>query len=542
MKNEPHKSCFCLLILLLLALVSPVGAVVDPPCGITLEPDVTYVHPGDVFTVTVRIDPHSVEVYGLQCNVSFDPTTFKVMSQSQGSFLSSDGQRTYMVPKTYPEKGVVLYAESRYGVKTGVSAPGVASTIQFKVNDTISSYGIKEFLLDNVLIVDSNLLFTSFDSSTGTVVLMEPVVSDFTANVTEGETPLTVGFTDTSMNAVSWHWDFNGDSLVDSGVQNPEYTYNEPGKYAISLTVANELGTNDTSTKTITVYGVPVSDFTTSITESEAPLTVKFTDASTNAVSWSWDFDGDGSVDSEVQNPEYTYAEPGEYIVSLTVANELGTIDTEKEIITVKSQPVDEPPVINSVNLFPANTIPGTTIHVNVDAMDELEVIEVNAGDVSLVKTDGIWQGSITAPNELGDYSLSIIARDAVGNTAETSVPYHVVRVEGGASISVSPRFSRVSAGNDVSLTIKVKNTQNIDDIFNVRINTDRLPESYSANLADFSWTENEVKLRAGEEKVFPLEVNVPAETAPGYKFFRANLNSETTSIYGISIGYLRVY
>ncbi len=541
MKNKPLKNCFCLLILLLLALVSPVGAVVDSSCSIVLEPNAKYVYPGDTFTVTISIDPQSVEVYGLQYEVVFDPNIFEALSQSQGSFLSSDGQHTYMVPKTYPEKGVVLYAESRYGVKTGVSAPGVASTIQFKVNDTISSYGIKEILLDNVLIVDSNLLFTSFDSSTGTVVLMEPVVSDFTANVTEGETPLTVGFTDTSMNAVSWHWDFDSDGLVDSGVQNPEHTYTESGEHTVSLIVANELGTNDTSTKTITVYGVPVSDFTTSITESEAPLTVKFTDTSTNAVSWSWDFDGDGSVDSEVQNPEYTYNEPGEYIVSLTVANELGTIDTETEIITVKSQPVDEPPVINSVNLFPASTIPGTTIHVNVDAMDELEVIKVDAGDVSLVKKDGIWQGSITAPNELGDYSLSIIARDAVGNTAETSVPYHVVRVEGGASISVSPRFSRVSAGNDVSLTIKVKNTQNIDDIFNVRINTDGLPESYSANLAGFSWTENEVKLRAGEEKVFPLEVNVPAGAPRGFKLFRTNVDSETTSIYGTSVGYLLV-
>ena len=173
--------------------------------------------------------------------------------------------------------------------------------------------------------------------------------------------------------------------------------------------------------------------------------------------------------------------------------------------------------------------------------MDELEVIEVDAGDVSLVKKDGIWQGSITAPNELGDYSLSIIARDAVGNTVETSVPYHVVLVEGGASISVSPRFSRVSAGNDVSLTIKVKNTQNIDDIFNVKINTDGLPESDSANLA-FSWTENEVKLRAGEEKVFPLEVNVLAGTPWGFKRFRANMDSESSSIHVFDTGFLIVY
>ncbi len=541
MKIRHFKSCFCLLLLFFLAAVSPVGAVVEPPCNIILEPDVTNVHPGDVFNVTISLNPESTEVYGLQYEVVFDPNTFEALSQSQGAFLSQDGQSTFVINKIYPDKGVVLYIETRYGVNIGVSVPGIVSTIEFKVKDPISSYGTKEFLLNNTLIVDSNLSIAGFDLSTGKVILINPVVSDFSSSITEGEVPLTVEFTDASTDAVSWSWDFDGDGLVNSEARNPEYTYTEPGKYIVSLTVANELGTNDTSTETITVYGVPVSDFTASITEGEAPFTVKFADASTNAVSWSWDFDGDGLVDSEARNPEYTYTEPGNYPVSLTVRNELGTSAISTKTITVISPPVDEPPVINSVNIFPANTIPDTKISVNVDAMDELEVIAVNAGDVSLVKKDGVWQGSITAPNKLGDYSLQITASDASGNTAETSVPYHVVLSEGGADVSISPRVSRVIAGNDVSLAVKVKNTQNIDDIFNAQINVDRLPESYSANLAGFSWTENEIKLRAGEEQTFQLEVEVPAEDASGLKAFRVKIDSETTSIYGASIGYLIV-
>ena len=59
--------------------------------------------------------------------------------------------------------------------------------------------------------------------------------------------------------------------------------------------------------------------------------------------------------------------------------------------------------------------------------------------------------------------------------------------------------------------------------------------------LAGFSWTENEVKLRAGEEKTFPLKARLPAEDALGLKVFRVNMESETSSIYGTSIGYLIV-
>ena len=274
MKIRHLESCFFLLIFLLLAASSPAQADVEPFCSLISEPNVTYVEPGDVFTVTVSIDPHSVEVYGLQYNVSFDPDAFEMMSLSPGPFLSQDGQPTFIIQQISPENGELLYTESRYGTKTGVSEPGIVSTIEF------SSHGVKEFALNKVIIVDSNLLITGYDLSNGTVVLVNSLVSDFTANVTEGEAPLTVGFTDTSMNAVSW----------------------------------------------------------------------------------SWDFDGNGSVDSDVRNPEYTYTESGKYTVSLNVTNELGTIDTATQTIKVKSSPVDEPPVINSFDLFPANTTPGSTV------------------------------------------------------------------------------------------------------------------------------------------------------------------------------------
>ncbi|MFY1110640.1 MAG: metallophosphoesterase [Methanosarcinaceae archaeon] len=200
-----------------------------------------------------------------------------------------------------------------------------------------------------------------------------------------------------------------------------------------------------------------------------------------------------------------------------------------------------EPPVFESFVLFPANTTAGATIDIEVNATDNVGVTEVTAGDTWLTEVDGVWQGSITAPSSVGDYSLLIKASDAAGNTAETSVPYHVVLVEGGADITVSPRASSVVAGNNVSVGIKVKNTQNVDDIFNIRINLDGVPESYWADLSGFGWTETDVKLRAGEERTFPLEVEVSAGTSAGYRLFKANVDSETSAVYGFDTGYLIV-
>ena len=57
-----------------------------------------------------------------------------------------------------------------------------------------------------------------------------------------------------------------------------------------------------------------------------AGQTVQFTDNSLGVpLSWQWDFDGDGTVDSTQQNPSHEYAVAGTYDVSLTVSNGLGS-------------------------------------------------------------------------------------------------------------------------------------------------------------------------------------------------------------------------
>ncbi|WP_406657119.1 PQQ-binding-like beta-propeller repeat protein [Methanolobus sp. ZRKC2] len=69
---------------------------------------------------------------------------------------------------------------------------------------------------------------------------------------------------------------------------------------------------------------IPVADFTANVTYGYDTLAVSFTDMSTVATSWEWDFDGDGFVDSTEQNPIHFYASTGAYNVSLKVGNIYG--------------------------------------------------------------------------------------------------------------------------------------------------------------------------------------------------------------------------
>ena len=182
-------------------------------------------------------------------------------------------------------------------------------------------------------------LHTDFDD-TWEFILYEAFYADFTADITEGEVPLEVQFTDLSVpqdSIVSWEWDFDYDGTIDSYEQNPEWTYNNPGTYTVSLTVTDEYDSTATETKVdyITVFPVPpTADFTADTTSGFTPLTINFTDQSTHGtgtiVEWKWYFGDEDS--SSVQNPIHIYQNPGTYTVSLIVTDEYNSTYTETKI------------------------------------------------------------------------------------------------------------------------------------------------------------------------------------------------------------------
>jgi PKD repeat protein len=87
-------------------------------------------------------------------------------------------------------------------------------------------------------------------------------------------------------------------------------------------------------------FNPPVAGFTATPTSGSAPLSVQFTDTSTNSpTSRTWGF-GDGT-NSTSQNPTHSYA-PGTYTVTLTATNGVGSDDETKAayITVVKATPV----------------------------------------------------------------------------------------------------------------------------------------------------------------------------------------------------------
>lgn len=71
---------------------------------------------------------------------------------------------------------------------------------------------------------------------------------------------------------------------------------------------------------------LPVAAFSGTPTSGDLPLAVQFTDGSTGATSWYWDFgDGDSST---AQDPLHTYENADSYTVALTATNAVGSDTT----------------------------------------------------------------------------------------------------------------------------------------------------------------------------------------------------------------------
>ncbi len=163
----------------------------------------------------------------------------------------------------------VKYTASNFGFWIDVSAPGanILSTNSWQyVPSTANFWGTSmaspmvgglALLIRSAMPslskaqVDSIILLTadnidgvnpSYPSQLGTgrinafTALSALASAQFTSDVTDGNVPLTVNFTDLSpYSPTSWEWSFGtGDS---SDAQNPQYTYSTPGIYDVSLVV-----------------------------------------------------------------------------------------------------------------------------------------------------------------------------------------------------------------------------------------------------------------------------------------------------------------
>ncbi|MEO1410224.1 MAG: PKD domain-containing protein, partial [Bacteroidota bacterium] len=261
-----------------------------------------------------------------------------------------------------------------------------------------------------------------------------PPQANFVADVTDGCVPLTVNFSDLSINSPSsWTWTFPGGSPASSTAQNPTVIYDTPGTYDVILQVLNAAGT-DVSTRVgyIQVSGPPSVGFDTFVSDA----TVVFLNTSVDATDYLWDF-GDGSS-SFAASPTHTYSEDGVYTVTLIANNACGTSSTSQQI-TILTQPIPD---------FEANITSGcgplTVFFSNLSSSNSEELFWLFPGG-DPATSEG--ENPVVTYSSPGVYDVTLQVTNPAGTNTLSRTSYITVEV------SPVPGYTFTQNGNDVDFT-----------------------------------------------------------------------------------------
>ncbi len=172
------------------------------------------------------------------------------------------------------------------------------------------------------------------DSSQSMITVHPKPLANYTTSFDTACAGVLILFSNTSIGATTYSWTFaDGTNSV---ADNPSHVYNITGNDTTQLVATTFFGCKDTIAKIITVNPKPVASFIATTACHTYPNL--FTDASTNAVSWAWNF-GDATPIVTSQSPNHTYANSGTYSVGLLVHNAFGCTDSSIQFVVALVQP-----------------------------------------------------------------------------------------------------------------------------------------------------------------------------------------------------------
>jgi PKD repeat protein len=143
---------------------------------------------------------------------------------------------------------------------------------------------------------------------------------------------------DSSGPIISFDWNF-GDGASSSGVTT-SHTFAFSNSYIVTLTVTDSIGATGTQTKAVTVTNSPpVASFTFSCNLLACTFNGSGSRDSDGTIgSYVWNF-GDGTTGSGL-TVSHTYPAGGQYTVTLTVTDNLGSSNTQGQTVVANSPPV----------------------------------------------------------------------------------------------------------------------------------------------------------------------------------------------------------
>ena len=173
-----------------------------------------------------------------------------------------------------------------------------------------------------------------------------------------GCTDLTVNFSNNSVGAVSYEWDFDDDGTVDDATPAPVHTFSNITTnieyYNVKLVAISANGCRDSTYQVVTVYPTVAADFTLdpdTVCSGESVLFV----AEAGGTQYEWDF-GDGNVvtGGNVINHQYTNTGSSQVTRTVTLTTEsffLCTDQMSKDVVVYPQPTASFVPIPNTTSI-----------------------------------------------------------------------------------------------------------------------------------------------------------------------------------------------
>ncbi|SBS71213.1 PKD domain-containing protein [uncultured Microbacterium sp.] len=275
---------------------------------------------------------------------------------------------------------------------------------------------------------------------TGALPNTPPVATFGVPDVDERTVTVSSQSTDDDGTIASTMWNFGDGSAEVSGA-NASHTYASPGMYTITLTVTDDDGATDSTTRDVTVTNnaAPTAVIATpTINGLAVNVSGSATDSDGTIASYSWDF-GDGSAAKPGATASHTYTDGGDYTITLTVTDNKGATGTDTRQVTVTA-PANVPPTASIAN----PTISGLDVDVvgsGVDSDGTIASYSWNFGDGSAAVLGAA--AAHTYP-EGGVFTITLTVTDNAGATGAATRQVSVIEPTTGALASDS--FDRTTS------------------------------------------------------------------------------------------------
>lgn len=273
-----------------------------------MAPTHTYSSPG-VYSVSL------VVTNSVGCSKSLTKTAFIVVSSKpQAAFtISNNASCTTPLTPIFTNTSIGSVSYQWFFGDGGTSAlanPTHTYTATGSYNVMLiatSALGCKDTLVSNGAVnignLNANFSLSTINTCTGNNVIFSNTTTPGAGNST-------------------WYFG-DGNSTV---AANANHSYTVPGTYTVKLVVAYN-NCSDSATKTITVAPGPTTAFGASpVSGCSTPFATTFTNNSTGAISYLWNF-GDGNTSSS-PNPTHSYTSYGNFSVKLIATSANGCTDT----------------------------------------------------------------------------------------------------------------------------------------------------------------------------------------------------------------------